>query len=92
MNEDHVEFFGLVHPYRPDSSEFRAMELGFMWCAVHEFMVTLNQVRQIICVHESHGPIVMQMADVTGLHFKARDGCRHDQIHILFSKVDLDED
>lgn len=83
MDNEHVTFAGLAIPELSEG-EIQAMQLGFMWNAVVEFVPQFHFAFVMICLNERFGHVAMQMADRLGLSFKAGDGCRVDQIHVTY--------
>lgn len=85
MAAEHVQFFGLkVEGKEP--TFIAGMELGFMWATVLEFANVHHYAFLLTCIREELAHHAMQMADVTGLEFKGQDGCRHDHVHVLWTR------
>lgn len=83
MDHDHVTFAGLELADMSER-ELQAMQLGFMWNALIEFVNQVHFERVRICLHERFGAAAMQMGDKLMLGFQASDGCRGEQIHVVY--------
>lgn len=89
--EEHAVLFGTKLPFSSED-EVLAAELGFMICAVREFIITVNQPKILICLHEKWAAMAMALGDQHSVKFTLTDACRHDYLHVVYTKPWLEDE